>query len=379
MLRIGILGTRGIPNRYGGFEQLAQYLSAGLAEKGHEVFVYSPHNHTYKANSWKGVHIIHCFDPEFLVGMTGQFIYDLNCTIDARKRKFDVLLILGYTSSSIWGWLYPKRMVCINHMDGLEWQREKYGALTRKFLKYAEKLAIRFSQFHISDSPIIQSYLKKKYGINSTYIAYGADIICSNKISTPLQTGYSKEKYHLLIARMEKENNIEMILDGIRLSNTDIRFVVVGNIQSRYGRFLKRKYEVDNRIEFTGGIYDPAETAKLKCNCELYFHGHSVGGTNPSLLEAMASGATVCAHENVYNRTVLNKGGYYFSSAADVKKIIETPYSAEAIARMREINITNICNAFNWNDIITHYDQFIVACYNEKQHEEFIVYKGYYR
>jgi hypothetical protein len=101
-LRIAILGTRGIPNNYGGFEQVAAQLSKGLVEKGHTVTVYNSHKHFYKKNTWNGVQITKCFDPEFLIGTTGQFVYDLNCILDTRKRDFDIILMLGYTSSSVW-------------------------------------------------------------------------------------------------------------------------------------------------------------------------------------------------------------------------------------------------------------------------------------
>src|SRR5450432_900655 len=127
VLRIGISGTRGIPNHYGGFEQLAEYLSAGLAEKGHEVVVYNPHNHPYKEKRWKGVSIVHCYNPERITGTAGQFIYDLNCVMDARKRNFDVLLMLGYTSISVWERLFPKKSTIIFNMDGFEWKRKKYS------------------------------------------------------------------------------------------------------------------------------------------------------------------------------------------------------------------------------------------------------------
>ena len=100
-MKIAIFGTRGIPNHYGGFEQIAQFLSEGLCKKGHEVYVYNSHNHPYQSNKWNNVNIIHCYDPEFKLGTIGQFIYDLNCSLDSRKRNFDIILQLGYTSSSI--------------------------------------------------------------------------------------------------------------------------------------------------------------------------------------------------------------------------------------------------------------------------------------
>ncbi|HEY4149906.1 MAG TPA: glycosyltransferase, partial [Chitinophagaceae bacterium] len=108
-LRIGILGTRGIPNHYGGFEQFAEHISAGLVKEGHEVTVYNSHRHPYRLTNWKGVQIVHRYDPEYMIGTAGQFVYDLNCILDARKRGFDITLMLGYTSSSLWGWLFPKK------------------------------------------------------------------------------------------------------------------------------------------------------------------------------------------------------------------------------------------------------------------------------
>lgn len=361
MLKIGIIGTRGIPNHYGGFEQLAQYLSVALVKKGHQVTVYNSHDHPYREKTWNGVNIIHCFDPEYLLGTAGQFIYDLNCTINTRKQKFDVLLVLGYTSSSVWGWLYSQKTVRINHMDGLEWQRQKYGALTRRFLQYAEKLAIRFGHFFISDAAAIHSYLSGKYHIESEYIAYGAEI--PEPATAP--DSLPGNPFYLLIARMEKENNIEMILDGMHLSNSTNHFVVVGNTNNSFGKKLVHKYRNDNRIQFTGSIYDQAKTAALKQNCILYFHGHSVGGTNPSLLEAMAAGAVVCAHNNVYNRAILEEHGFYFSSATEVKGLIENGLGTVEREQVINSNLAKIRTLYNWPLIVNRYDQFIRACYHQ--------------
>src|SRR3954468_24285977 len=112
-MKIAIIGTRGVPNNYGGFEQVTEFLSVGLLAKGHEVFVYNSHNHPYKEKTWNGVQLIHCYDPEYLIKTAGQFIYDFNCIRDARKRDFDVLLFMGYSSSSIWHFLFPKKKVIV--------------------------------------------------------------------------------------------------------------------------------------------------------------------------------------------------------------------------------------------------------------------------
>jgi GDP-D-mannose dehydratase len=121
--KIGIIGTRGIPNQYGGFEQFAQFFSEHLVQKGYEVVVYCSSNHTFQEKTWKGVSLVHIKDPEKSIGTVGQFIYDLRAILHARKQKFDVIFQLGYTSSSIWGFLFPKKAKLITNMDGLEWKR----------------------------------------------------------------------------------------------------------------------------------------------------------------------------------------------------------------------------------------------------------------
>jgi len=232
-LRIAILGTRGIPNYYGGFEHISEYVSEGLVKRGHSVTVYNSHNHPYKENYWNGVEIVHCYDPEYLVGTAGQFVYDLNCLLDARKKKFDVVLLMGYTSSSIWGRLYPEKSTIITNMDGLEWKRSKYSKKVQQFLKYAEKLAVKYSQFYISDSLVIKSYLGEKYNIQSKYIPYGADLFSEEEREQVENSEALKEDYFLLMARMEPENNIETILEGFNNSSSRRKFKVLGDTRQQ--------------------------------------------------------------------------------------------------------------------------------------------------
>ena len=288
-LNIGIVGTRGIPNYYGGFEQVASYLSAQLVDRGNAVTVYSPHNHPYREDTWKGVRIIRCYDPP--LGTAGQFVYDLICLLDARKRNFDVLLLLGYTSSSVWGRWYPKGPVIINNMDGLEWKRSKYSLPVRSFLKYAERLAVRFSDYYIADSTAIRDYLQWQYGIESTYIPYGAEIISEEDNKILKTWGLSRDQYYMIVARMEPENNIEMVIEGFLLSGTGKKMLVVGDTGNEYGKHLQERFAGQAHVVFTGPIFDRVGLHTLKTCASLYFHGHSVGGTNPSLLEAMASRA----------------------------------------------------------------------------------------
>lgn len=361
-MKIGILGTRGIPNHYGGFEQFAEFFAAFLANKNHEVFVYNSSNHPYKQNLYKGVNIIHCYDPEDKIGTAGQFIYDLNCILDSRKRNFDILLQLGYTSNTIWHRFLPNESVIISNMDGLEWRRSKYSYLEKKFLKYAEKLAVTSSDFLISDSLGIQHYLKKKYNIDSKYIAYGAKLFQNPKMEVLELYDVKPENYNMLIARFEPENNLEIILDGVAMATTKSTFLVIGKHDSnKFGTFLKNKYKDSKNIRFIGGIYNMDHLNNLRYHSNLYFHGHSVGGTNPSLLEAMASKALIIAHNNEFNNSILESDAFYFSSKDDVKSYIDTIKKEDQRDKIENC-FEKINNRFTWELINNMYLDFFNEC-----------------
>ncbi|WPU91330.1 DUF1972 domain-containing protein [Mucilaginibacter sabulilitoris] len=371
-LRIAILGTRGIPNYYGGFEHISEYVSAGLVKRGHSVTVYNSHNHPYTANSWNGVEIKHCYDPEYLIGTAGQFVYDMNCLLDARKSKYDVVLIMGYTSSSVWGKLYPKNSTIITNMDGMEWKRSKYSKPVQRFLKYAEKLAVQYSQYYVSDSLVIKSYLADKYHINSAYIPYGADVYSEQEREQYEFKEALKEDYFLLMARMEPENNIETILEGFNKSNSNKKFKVLGDTGNRFGKFITHKFKNDNRIEFKGAIFDTPKVRSLQNNSYLYFHGHSVGGTNPSLLEAMASEALIAAHNNPFNKSVLNTDAFYFSNAVEVRHLVENVQRKDLEKNMVLNNLHKIQYQFNWESVINQYEEFIIETHKHSNNERII-------
>ncbi len=237
-MKIAILGTRGVPNHYGGFEQFAEFFSVYLAAKGHQVYVYNSHNHPYQEKTFKGVSLIHCYDPEFKIGTAGQFIYDLNCILDSRKRSFDIILQLGYTSSSVWYFLLPKRPLIVTNMDGLEWKRTKYSKAVQNVLKFAEKLAVKSSDYLISDSLGIQKYITEKYNKPSTYIAYGAHVFEHPEEEILKEYDVEKYEFNMILARLEPENNIETILDGIVLGNNQATILVIGNHNTKFGDYL---------------------------------------------------------------------------------------------------------------------------------------------
>jgi len=352
-MKIGILGTRGIPNHYGGFEQWAELLSVGLVDRGCEVFVYNSHNHPYQDSTWNNVNIVHCYDPEYLIGTAGQFIYDLNCILDCRKRNFDVILQLGYTSSSVWGWLLPQKIPVITNMDGLEWKRDKFSRIVQHFLVNAEKLAVKYSDHLIADSPVIEDYYNGNYNKSVNYIPYGTTIFKDEDESKITNFNVEPFQYMLLIARLEPENNIETIIKGVLESNSSKPLLIIGNYKIPHGKYLFNKYQSKKKISFLGAIYDKEILNNLRFFSSLYFHGHSVGGTNPSLLEAMACSADICAHENPYNKSVLRDNGLYFNSSDDIAELINKGLESRSEYRIK--NSRYIKEDFLLQDIIDKY------------------------
>jgi glycosyltransferase involved in cell wall biosynthesis len=362
-MKIAILGTRGIPNHYGGFEQFAEFFSVYLVEKGHEVYCYNSHNHKFQEKTFHGVNIIHQNDPEHKFGTFGQFIYDYNCIMDSRKRDFDIILQLGYTSNSIWFFLLPKKPIIITNMDGLEWKRTKYSKPVQQFLKFAERLAAISSDYLVSDSIGIEKFLKDKYKKESTYIAYGAYPFDSPNEDFLKEYNVEKENFNMIMARFEPENNLDMVLEGVVQSNDKTPILVIGKHETKYGEYLKNKFKSFENIRFLGGIYNLEHLNNLRYFSKLYFHGHSVGGTNPSLLEAMASQALVIAHNNDFNKGILKENGIYFSNPSEVKNILESVKKIDNLQKVQN-NYQAIIKDFNWEKINGQYLQLFEECYS---------------
>ncbi|NOZ13587.1 MAG: glycosyltransferase family 1 protein [Acidobacteria bacterium] len=358
-LNIAILGTRGIPNRYGGFEACAEQVSWRMAARGHDVTVYSPDDSPYREDVWRGVRIQRVFCKESHLGIVGTFLFDYLCLRDAYKRNFDVILELGYVPSAFFFRLKKKPVtaVLVTNMDGMEWQRAKWNWMIKPFVRKCERSGVKYSDAMVADNPGIRDYLRVRYGKESALIPYGAKI--PEKISDGAlsEFGLNPFNYYMVVARLEPENNIEMVLDGAVEAAAGIPFLVVGNHRTKYGIRLKRRYENENVIRFLGGIYNYEKLTELRRHCRLYFHGHSVGGTNPSLLEAMASGARICAHDNPFNRAVLEDGGEYFSSSAQVARLIESypDTNNEFWGKRAHSNRKKLKEMYNWDRVTTQY------------------------
>ena len=358
-MKIAILGTRGIPNNYGGFEQCAEYLSVGLVKKGHDVTIYSPHFHPYNKPEYKGVKIIKKLSPESILGHSAaNFFYDYLCFKDAARKDFDIILELGLITSalSIIFCNHRGKIVATN-LDGLEWKRAKWSSLIQRLTKKLEKYGVKYSDYLIADNLAIQDYIEKEYNAKSEVIAYGT-VKCLPPDETSLDIYGIKKRgdYLLSIARLEPENNLEMMFDAYIQSKSDTPYYVIGNHITNYGDYLKDKYR-NKGIIFLGGIFHKKHLDDIRYYSKFYLHGHSVGGTNPALLEAMAAQTLIIAHENRFNKTVLGQDAFYFSSATDLTKLFMKDLISDKIF-FSSNNLQKIKKVYNWKTIIDQYESY---------------------
>lgn len=372
-MKIAFLGTRGVPNNYGGFEQFAEFISVGLVERGHEVVVYSPHSHPYKEMKYKGVRIKHVYSPEDWMGSSvGSFFYDYSCLKDALKNEnFDIIYEAGYTSvipSYIWFDIKNyKKSIVVTNMDGLEYKRTKFNPFVQKFLFWEEQQAVKHSHYLIADNLGIQDYYKKKYNKESKFLAYGADVITDYNPTILNEFGLDSDNYYLLIARLEPENNIEMIIKGYLESEHFAKpLIIIGKTNTPHGKYLLETYSKNKSIRFIGGVYDFHKLNSLRCFSALYFHGHTVGGTNPSLLEAMASRAFIVAHDNIFNKSVLQNNALFFSTSTDVKNIILNETQGNFKEQFIKNNIEIITNEYSWNLLIDQHEEYFLELLNKQ-------------
>jgi glycosyltransferase involved in cell wall biosynthesis len=226
----------------------------------------------------------------------------------------------------------------------------------KKLARWFEQLAAKHSHHLVADNSEIRNYLLRTYGRDSEFIPYGCnqfehpDRICIRDY------GVEPGTYGIIIARMEAENNIEMMLEGFFRSQKQTRLLVTGNTTTSYGKSMKRRFGGDSRITFTEGIYDLEVLNNLRHFSGFYLHGHSVGGTNPALLEAMASGAFIMAHGNEFNRSVLESNALYFNTSEELTDLFE---NQAHLSSERESfisgNFQKVNQQYNWNTVAAQY------------------------
>ena len=373
-MKIAFISTRGIPNNYGGFEQFAEHISVGLAQRGHEVTVYSPHYHPYQEKEYKGVRIKHIYSPESWMGSSlGSFFYDYACLKDAlRNEHFDIIYEAGYTT------IIPayirfnvkaiKSPIFVTNMDGLEYKRAKFNKLVQKFVYWEEQMAVKYSQFLIADNMGIHDYYKEHFGRESKFLAYGANIYDNYSEEFLKEYGLERNQYLLIVARLEPENNLSMAIEGYIASELYgmMPLVIVGKTNTPYGKYLVNTYSSYERIRFTRGIYNFDKLNSLRYFSYAYFHGHSVGGTNPSLLEAMASECFILSHDNIFNKTVLGDNAIYYSDKDEVTNLLN---KLEILIRERKQlyttnNLEVIRTQYSWEKLVEEHEEYFMSLLN---------------
>ena len=322
-----ILGSHGIPAAYGGFETIAQELGTGLAKKGFGVYV-SCESKGLKIkpySSYHGVRLVYFPVIDAFRSFSETFVYDLLSVLWATARV-DVIYMLGY--SSILTLIFPRllgKIVLVN-VDGLEAARPKFNSFLRFFYRSFEKLSTQIANYIIVDSKTIGLYYKAKYGIEPIYIPNGGGctrIVKCLESGALKEYGLEKGSYYLYIARLTPDNNIDFIIDAFKKTDSRKKLVVVGPLAKN--NFIKELLRnKDERIVFTGGIYDPQLQRTLRYNCFAYIHGHQMGGTSVSLVESMSCGNIILAYDTPSNREVAETSAIYFKKDVEsLKEIIE--------------------------------------------------------
>ncbi len=359
-MKIAILGTRGIPAQYGGFETFAEELSSRLESRGIEVTVYCESAEDDSPHTYRGVKLAHLPSPK--LGPFSTILFDLLCLWHARK-SYDVVYMLGYGASlfcfipRLWG-----TKVWIN-MDGIEWARAKWGLAAKAYFKIMEAIALRIADRIIADAEGIKQFLLGRHSFKAScnVIPYGAQIVNSAPASVLDEYGLNPYEYYLVVCRLEPENHVLDILQGFVASRSSCRLIVIGNhmANTSYGR--KLNLVRDERIRFVGALYDQAKLSGLRYYCRAYIHGHSVGGTNPSLLEALGCGNPVIIHDNAFNREVAGDIGFLFETSSDITKCIEKADSMQSSDRDRLSDAAKkrIREYYTWDRIADQYSTLL--------------------
>lgn len=292
-----------------------------------------------------------------------------------KKENFDIIYEAGYTSIvPAYIWFNVRKItypIFTTNMDGLEYKRTKFNKWVQKFLFWEERTTVKHSHYLIADNMGIHDYYKEKYGKESRFLAYGADIHDDYDVSFLKEYGLAPNDYYLLVARLEPENNIEMAIKGYLISKTKGKrpLIIIGKTNTPHGRELVEKYRKEESIVFVGGIYDYSKLNSIRHFAFAYFHGHSVGGTNPSLLEAMASGCFILANNNIFNKAVLKENSIYYSSAEEVAEVLNLiDFLAEKYkATYVNNNLCEIRQEYSWEKLVDEHESYFRWLISQKK------------
>ena len=350
--RVAVIGTVGVPANYGGFETLVDNILGSSTTEGIQYTVFcSSKAYDNQLKTYKGAQLKY-------LGLNANGVqstfYDILAMIKT-SNKYDVALVLGVSGCiflPFFRWWFKNRLIV--NIDGLEHRRAKWGRFAKWFLKKSESMAVKYADIVIADNKGIQDYVKETYGIDAVMIAYGGDHalreVSREKTKRILQEyGVESGKYAISVCRIEPENNCHIVLDAF--SKTDKKLVYIGNWdRSEYGRLLKEKYSSYKNILIYEPIYDLDVLYVLRSDADKYIHGHSAGGTNPSLVEAMFFGKTIIAYDVVYNRATTGDQAFYFKDAGELKQLLSSNESNGEV--MKQI----AGERYTWNKIAAQYE-----------------------
>jgi glycosyltransferase involved in cell wall biosynthesis len=361
-MRIAFIGTRGVPARYGGFETCAEEIGKRLVNRGHEVTVYARSRYYPMPNvEWQGIRVRSL--PAVRIKSLETLSHTARALADAAGRGFDALLVFNVANSPLLRLPRYRRRRIILHADGLEWKRGKWNRLGRAYLHWAERVAANHEGVLIADSSGIESYYRERYGRETVRISYGADIRTSRRPELLAPFGLVPGSYALQITRFEPENNPHLTVEAFRGWPTDKKLVLVGgaSYDSKYARAIEAKR--DPRIIRPGFIYDKELLRELLTNAWVYIHGNEVGGTNPALLEAMASGCFVLARDVIFNREVLGGAGEYFGKdAADLRSKLAWALDHDGELETRKTAAVGIVRErYDWERVVDAYEALFRA------------------
>lgn len=332
MKHIAIVGIQGIPANYGGFESLVENIIGDNCSDGVRYTVYcSGKDCKSRMREYKGAALRYI--PCHANGAEST-LYDIVGLLRS-LRGFDAVVVLGVSGGvflPVFSRLCRSRLIV--NIDGLEHRRDKWGRFAKWFLRTSEALAVRSADVVIADNKGIQDYVRETYGVESVLIAYGGDHVLrtvpENRAAEILrQYGVVRDGYAMTVCRIEPENNTQMVLEAF--AQTGDRLLYIGNWErSEYGRTLREKYRGCPNIVMADAVYDLDVLYVLRSMCRCYIHGHSAGGTNPSLVEAMFFAKPILAYDVVYNRETTEGKAQYFKTSEELAGLLRSPLAYTA-------------------------------------------------
>lgn len=356
-LTIAMVGTRGVPAAYGGFETAIEEVGRRLAERGHDVVVYTRGSER-RENEYLGMRVVHL--PAVPVKQIETLSHTgLSALHLMFRRRPDATFVFNAANSPFLPLLRLRRAPVALHMDGLEWRRSKWGPRGKAYYRWAEQFGVRTADALIADAPGIADYYRHQFDVPTEMIRYGAPILDELPERSVAEMDLAPKGYHLVVARFEPENHVLEIVEGYRASNATLPLVVVGSApySAGYTQEIQRIADGDERIRLVGGVYDQELLDALYANALTYLHGHSVGGTNPSLLRAMGAGTAVIGFDVPFNREVLDGDGWFFSDADDVAAHVVAAETDSSLTSARgERARENARTRFRWEDVADEYE-----------------------